>query len=134
MIPTFKIKILESITPEEFHFVEKIHQNFYEKSFDLIKKRHIQKFNELISMNKVTQGATNITDKKDLKKEEADTIHGKTSLTLQDSKPPKDNLSKDECKALKGLQSDISIIILLYDKNPRQLKALKDNKFVDKTY
>ena len=38
---------------------------------------------------------------KDLEKEEADTIRAKESLTLQNSKPPKDNLSKDECKALK---------------------------------
>ena len=105
MVHTFKTKILESITPEEFHFVEKIHPNFYEKSFYLIKKRHIQKFDELISKNKVTQGATNITDKKDLKKEEADMIHAKICPILQDSKPPKDNLSKNECKALKGLQS-----------------------------
>ena len=37
-------------------------------------------------------------------------IHAKVSLTLQNSKSPKDNLSKqpkDECKALKELQSDI---------------------------
>ena len=92
------------------------------------KKRQIRKFNELTSKNKVTQGATNIADKKcfinmsskplthiktdllakylnvsitsttlpnkdtiatvedpgkDLKKEEADTIHAKVSLTLQ---------------------------------------------------
>ena len=46
---------------------------------------------------------------KDLEKEEADTIRAKESLTLQNSKPPKDNLSKDECKALKELQSDASI-------------------------
>ena len=46
---------------------------------------------------------------KDLEKEEADTICAKVSLTLQNSKPPKDNLSKDECKALKELQSDASI-------------------------
>ena len=45
---------------------------------------------------------------KDLEKEEADTIRAKVSLTLQNSKPPKDNLSKDECKALKELQSDAS--------------------------
>ena len=59
-----KGKILESITPEEFHLVEKIHENLYKKSFELTKKRHIRKFNELISKNKVTQSsATNITDK-----------------------------------------------------------------------
>ena len=157
-----KGKILESITPKEFHLVEKIHENSYRKSFQLIKKRHIRKFNELISKNKVTQSATNITDKKkwvinmssrqlthietdllakglnfsitsktlpnkdiiatvedavkDLEKEEADTIRAKVSLTLQNSKPPKDNLSKDERKALKELQSDTSIVILPADK------------------
>ena len=156
---------------------------------------------ELISKNKVTQSATNITHKKkcvinmssrqlthiktDLlakglnfsitsktlpsKKEEADTIRPKKNLTLQNSKPPKDNLSKDECKALKKLQYDASIVILPADKcrstiilnhedylekcmvhinnalyqlhiNPttkikaktlKQLKALKDDKFID---
>ena len=49
---------------------------------------------------------------KDLEKEEADTIRAKVSLTLQNSKPPKDNLSKDERKALKELQSHTSIAIL----------------------
>ena len=53
---------------------------------------------------------------KDLEKEEADTICAKVSLTLQNSKPPKDNLSNDERKALKELQSDKSIIILPVDK------------------
>ena len=45
---------------------------------------------------------------KDLEKEEADTIRAKVSLTLRNSKPPKDNLSKEERKALKELQSDAS--------------------------
>ena len=63
-IEQLKGKILESITPEEFDLVEKIHENSYKKSFDLIKKRHIRKFDELISKNKITQSATNITDKK----------------------------------------------------------------------
>ena len=49
------------MTPEEFHLVEKIHENLYKKSFELTKKRHIRKFNELINKNKVTQSATNIT-------------------------------------------------------------------------
>ena len=53
---------------------------------------------------------------KDLEKEEADTIRAKVSLTLQSSKPPKDNLSKDERKALKEVQSDKSIVILQADK------------------
>ena len=43
---------------------------------------------------------------KDLETGEADTIHAKVSLTIQNSKPPKDNLSKDEHKVLKELQSD----------------------------
>ena len=43
-------------------------------------------------------------------------IRSKVSLTIQNSKPPKDNLSKDERKALKELQSDKSIVILLADK------------------
>ena len=37
-------------------------------------------------------------------------------MSLQNSKPPKDNLSKDERKALKELQSDTSIVVLLGDK------------------
>ena len=63
-IEQLKGKILESITPEEFHLVEKIHENSYKKSFELTKKRHTRKSNELISKNKVTQSAANITDKK----------------------------------------------------------------------
>ena len=59
-----KGKILESITPEEFALVEKIHQNPYKTSFNLEKERHKQKFDELINKNKVTQGVNNITDKK----------------------------------------------------------------------
>ena len=39
----------------------------------------------------------------DLEKEEADTIRAKVSLKLQNFKPPKDNLSKDEGKALREL-------------------------------
>ena len=129
----------------------------WEKTEKPTKKGHIQKFNELISKNKVTQSATNITDKKKLvinmssrqlthietdllakglnfsitsktlpnkdivavvedavkglEKKEADTIRAKVSLTLQNSKHP-----KDECKALKELQSDTSIVILPADK------------------
>ena len=119
-------------------------------------------FDELISKNKVTQSAINITDKKkwiinmssrqlthtetnfltkglnfsitsktlpnkdiiatiedavkNLEKEETDTIRAKVSFTLQNFKPPKDNLSKDERKALNELQSDTSIVILPADK------------------
>ena len=57
-------KILKFKTPEEFPLVEKIHKKLYKKSFESTKKRHIRKFNELISKNKVTQNATNITDNK----------------------------------------------------------------------
>ena len=39
-IEQLKGKILESITPEEFHLVEKIHEKVYKKSFELTKKRH----------------------------------------------------------------------------------------------
>ena len=143
-IEQLKGKILESITPEEFHLIVKIHENSYKKSFDLTKKRHVRKFDELIRKSKVTQSATNITDKKkwvinmsprqlthtetdllvkglnfsitskilpnkdiiatiedavkDLEKEEADMICAKISLPLENSKPPKDTLSKDERK------------------------------------
>ena len=170
----------------------------------------------MISKNKVTESAINITDKKkwvinmssrqlthietdllanglnflitsktlpnkdiiatievaakDLQKEEADTMCAKVTLTLQNSKLPKDNFSKDECKALKELQSDTSIVILPADKGRstvilnredylekrmedinngpyqllkidpttkvkaktlKQLRVLKDNKFID---
>ena len=47
---------------------------------------------------------------KDLEKE--DTIRAKISLTLQNSKPPMDKLSKDEHKALKELNADTSVLIL----------------------
>ena len=36
-IEQLKGKILESITPEEFHLVEKIHEHSYKKSFELTK-------------------------------------------------------------------------------------------------
>ena len=53
---------------------------------------------------------------KKFEKEKADTIWTKISYTLQNSKPPKDNLSKDECKALGKLKSDTSTVILPPDK------------------
>ena len=49
---------------------------------------------------------------KDLVKEETDAIPAKVSLRLQNSKPPKNNLSRDERKALKELQSSSSIALL----------------------
>lgn len=39
-IGQLKGKIKESITPEQFHLVERIHQNSYKKSFDLTKKTY----------------------------------------------------------------------------------------------
>ena len=68
---------------------------------------------------------------KDFEKEEADTIRAKISLTLQNSKPPKDNLSKDERKALKKLQSDTSIVILPADKG-RSTIILNGQDYLEK--
>ena len=53
---------------------------------------------------------------KDLQKKEDDPICGKINLRLQNSKPPKDNMSKDERKSLKKLQSDTLIAVLPIDK------------------
>ena len=50
------------------------------------------------------------------KKEEADTFCAKVSLTLKNSKPLQDNLSNNEHKTLKELQSDTIIVILPADK------------------
>ena len=47
---------------------------------------------------------------KDFEEEAADKIRAKISLTLQNTKPPKDNLPKNECKALKELQLNISTV------------------------
>ena len=68
---------------------------------------------------------------KDLEKEEAGTIHAKISLTLQNSKPSKDNLSEDEQKALKELQSDTSIVILPADKG-RSIVILNCEDYLEK--
>ena len=68
---------------------------------------------------------------KDHEKEEADTIRAKVSLTLQTSKPPKDNLSKDERRALKELQSDTSIVILPADKG-RSTVILNREDYLEK--
>ena len=56
--------MLDTVSPEEFHLIENIHENSYKKSFDITKKRYIQKFDGFIRKNKVTQSATNETDKK----------------------------------------------------------------------
>ena len=134
----------------------------YNKCFDLTQKKRIQKSDELIRKNKITQSATNIIDTekwdinkssrqlihietgllakgfnfsinsktlpnkdiiatiedavKVLEKEESDTIRAKVSLTLLNSKPLIDNLSKNERKASKEVQSDTSIVVLPADK------------------
>ena len=63
-IEKLKGNILESIIYGKFHFVENVYENLHKKTFDLTKKRHIQKFDELIRKNKVIQSAANIADKK----------------------------------------------------------------------
>ena len=68
---------------------------------------------------------------KDLEKEEAGTIRAKVSLRLQNSNPPKDNLSKDEHKALKELQSDTSIVILPANKG-RSTVILNREDYLEK--
>ena len=58
----------------------------YKKYFDLTKKRHIPKFDELIRKNKVTQSATNITDKKKwvIKMSSRQLTHIETDLLVKD--------------------------------------------------
>ena len=68
---------------------------------------------------------------KDLERAEADGMCAKVNLTLQNSKPPKDNLSKDERKALKELQSDTSIAILPADKG-RYTVILNHEDYLEK--
>ena len=82
-IKQLKCEILESITPEEFHLVEKIHKNSFKKYFG--QKIHIWTFNELISKNKVTQGDTNIADKKKrvINKSFRQLTHIKSSLLIK---------------------------------------------------
>ena len=58
-------------------------------------------------------------------------LRAKITLTLQNSKPPKDNLSKDERKALKELQSDTSIVILPADKG-RSTVILNREDYLEK--
>ena len=64
-------------------------------------------------------------------KKNSDTICAKVSLTLQNSKPPNDNLSKDERKALKELQSDTLIVILPADKG-RSTVILNREDYLEK--
>ena len=137
-IEQLKGKILESITPEEFHLVEKIHENSYKKSFELTKKRHIRKFNELISKNKVTQSATNITDKKKwvINMSFRQLTHIETNLLAKGlnfsitskTLPNKDIIATVEY-AYQLLKKDPTSKIKT--KTLKQLKVLKDNKFID---
>ena len=53
---------------------------------------------------------------KDLEKGETDTVCAKVSLALQNFKPLRDNLSKNERNALKELQSHTLTVILPADK------------------
>ena len=64
---------------------------------------------------------------KDFEKEKTDTIREKISLTLQNSKPLKDNLPKNERKALKELQSDTSIVILTAEKGRSTVILNREN-------
>ena len=68
---------------------------------------------------------------KDLEKEQTDTIGAKVSLTIHNSKPPKDNLSKDERKTLKELQSDTYFVILPADKG-RSAVILNSENYLEK--
>ena len=67
---------------------------------------------------------------KELEKEATETIRAKASFTFQNLKP-KDNLSKDERKALKELQSDTSIVILPVDKG-RSTVILNREDYLEK--
>ena len=86
-------------------------------------------FDQLNNLNYIT--ATVEDTVKDLEKGDADTICAKINLTLQNSKPPKDNLSKDERKALKELQSNTSIVILPLDKS-RSTVILNREDYLEK--
>ena len=68
---------------------------------------------------------------KDFEKEQADTMCAKRSLTFQSSVSPKDNLYKDEGKALKELQSNISIVILPADEG-RSTVILNREDYLEK--
>ena len=68
---------------------------------------------------------------KNLEKEETDSICAKVRLILQNSKPPKYNLSKDERKTLKKLHSDSSIVILPAEKG-RSIAILNREDYLQK--
>ena len=71
-----------------------------------------------ITLQKLPNKYIIATTVNNLEKEETDTICAKVSLTLQNSKPPKDNMSKDE------LQSDTSNVILPTDKGKYYLERV----------
>ena len=57
-IEQLKGKILESITPEEFHLVEKIHENSYKKSYELTKRdiyENLMSWSARIKLHKAPQ-------------------------------------------------------------------------------
>ena len=51
-----------------------------------------------------------------LKKEDADMINARISLTIQNSNAPNDSISKNKRKTLKELKSNASIVMLPTDK------------------
>ena len=59
-------------------------------------------------------------------------LSAKVSLTLQNSKPPKDNLSKVELKVLKKLKSDTSIVVLPASKG-RSTVILNREDYLEKS-
>ena len=61
-IQHLKCKILGAITPEERKGIGKNHKSLYKKSLDLTKKRHMEKFDEVMSQKRANQSTTNITD------------------------------------------------------------------------
>ena len=85
-----------------YHFVAEVAFNFSITSKTLTNKNII---------------ATKEDAVKDFEKEEVEKICPKISLTLQNPKPPTDNLSEDEHKALKELQFDTTVVILPDDKD-----------------
>ena len=70
---------------------------------------------------------------KNLPMEEADTVRAKVSLTLQATKTPKDNLSKQQRTTLKALKADKSIIILPGDKGRTTVVTDKQD-YMNKCY
>ena len=70
---------------------------------------------------------------KPLPKEQADTIRAKVSLTLQNAKIPKDNLSKQERISLTKLKKDETVMILPADKG-RTTVILDKDDYIKKCY